>query len=370
MSFETREQNGSSQPAEEKPSKASGWAITVVGIVVLAVVVSFPMWGQISTLFGQATQGANGLPATETASDQGITATVESSKVSGATSTIVVRFKDEDGKGRISDKVDFGHYSVQVGTNRPFSTISLRDYDAALGEASYAIAIEGDFAGKRALVDFYSISSGQYNFYVESIDVDIPSVLRDDAAGTFGPLEGDLNGFGAKDSNRFSWNNALTTSSNIGDSEHRPQGDVLAPNAIHVDLPDAQGAYLSNVAYRDGALYLQAAIPVGDSGECMLSVFAESQLTGTSFARSGDSFSYLYTDAEGARLQIFETQLAVSESDLANCRLGVSGMGNRGTTKGSWRVACTFAEAQQDSSAEPVAEPVAIEPAADSPEAR
>ena len=174
MSFETREQNGSSQPAEEKPSKASGWAITVVGIVVLAVVVSFPMWGQISTLFGQATQGANGSPATETASDQGITATVESSKVSGATSTIVVRFKDEDGKGRISDKVDFGHYSVQIGTNRPFSTISLRDYDAALGEASYAIAIEGDFAGKRALVDFYSISSGQYNFYVESIDVDIP----------------------------------------------------------------------------------------------------------------------------------------------------------------------------------------------------
>ena len=102
----------------------------------------------------------------------------------------------------------------------------------------------------------------------------------------------------------------------------------------------------------------------------MLSVFAESQLTGISFARSGDSFSYLYTDAEGTRLQIFETQFAVSESDLANCRLGVSGMGNRGTTKGSWRVACTFAEAQQDSSAEPAAEPVAIEPAADSPEAR
>ena len=107
---------------------------------------------------------------------------------------------------------------------------------------------------------------------------------------------------------------------------------MLAPNAIHVDLPDAQGAYLSNVAYRDGALYLQVAIPVGDSGECMLSVFAESQLTGTSFARNGDSFSYLYTDAEGTRLQIFETQ--------------------------------------QDSSAEPAAEPVAIEPAADSPEAR
>ena len=45
MSFETREQNESSQLAEEKPSKAGGWAITVVGIVVLAVVVSFPMWG-------------------------------------------------------------------------------------------------------------------------------------------------------------------------------------------------------------------------------------------------------------------------------------------------------------------------------------
>ena len=347
MSFETRKQTDSSQPAEKKPSNVSGWVATIAALVLIAIALAFPLRGQIVAFWDMATSGksASKPAATDTASDQGIGVAVESAEVSGNTSTIVVRFKDEEGKGRISDKVDFGHYSVQVGTNHPYSTISLRDYDAASGEAAYAIAVEGVLSGKRALVDFYSISSGQYNFYVNPIEIDITSALRDNAAaGTFGPLAGDLNGFGAKDANGFAWRTVLTTDSYIGDDAHRPQGDVLAPDAIHVALPGVEEAYLSNIAYKDGILYLQAATPVGDSGECMLSISASSRTTGNSFPRSGDSFAYLYTDADGARLQIYETQCAVSPDELADCVLSVSGFGNRGTVTGSWRVACSFPE--------------------------
>ncbi len=350
MSFETRNPDSSSQPAEKKPSNVSGWVVTIVALVLLAAMLAFPLHGQIVAFWDIVASGgsASKPAATDTASDQGIGVSIGSAEVNGNTSTILVRFKDEEGQGRISDKIDFGHYSVQVGTNHPFSTISLRDYDAESGEATYAIAVEGDLSGKRALVDFYSISSGQYNFYVDPIEIDIASVLRDNgAAGTFGPLEGDLNGFGAKDANGFAWRTALTTSSYIGDDAHRPQGDVLAPNAIHVALPGVDEAYLSNIAYEDGILYLQAATPVGDSGECMLSISASSRTAGNSFPRSGDSFAYLYTDADGTRLQVYETQCAVSSDELADCVLSVSGFGNRGVTKGSWRVACSFPEEDQ-----------------------
>ncbi len=350
MSFETRKQNSPSQPAEKKPSNVSGWVVTIVALILLAGMLAFPLRGQIVAFWNIVASGgsASKPAATGTASDQGIGVSIESTEVNGSTSTILVRFKDEQGQDRISDEIDFGHYSVQVGTNHPYSTISLRDYDAESGEATYAISVGGDLSGKRALVDFFSISSGQYNFYVDSIEIDIASVLRDnDAAGEFGPLEGDLNGFGAKDANGFAWKTALTTDSYIGDDTHRPQGDVLAPNAIHVALPGVEEAYLSNIAYKDGVLYLQAATPVGDFGECMLSISATSRETGNSFPRNGDSFAYLYTDEGGTRLQVYETQCAVSPDELADCLLSVNGFGNRGTTKGSWRVACSFPEEDQ-----------------------
>lgn len=346
MSFESHNRSDSSLTEKKKSSNVGGWIATIAALVLLAAAVSFPMWGSFPQLLNMVASGKSApTPVTDTASDQGISIAIESASVEDGTSTIVVRLKDDDGQGRISDRIDFGHYSVQVGETYPASTISLLDYDAASDEARYAIAVAENLAGKHVRIDFYSIVSGEYSFYTASSDVDIAAILRDDdAAGKFGPLEGDLNGFGAKGSNGFAWHTSLTTNSNIGGDGQRPQGDVLEPNAIHVVLPDAQGAYLSNAAYSDGILYLQAAIPVGDAGECMLSVQAISRATGDYFPRSGDSFAYLYTGVDGTRLQIYETQCEVSPDDLADCLLNVNGFGNRGTTKGSWPVACTFPE--------------------------
>lgn len=351
MSREPRNRNGAKHAKGQKPSNVSGWVATIAALVLIAIALAFPLRGQIVSLWNAATSGKSvSTPATETASDQGISATIESTCAGEETSTVTVCFKDDDGLGRVSDQMDFGHYSVQVGKSHPFSTSSLVSFDAASGEARYAFAIDGNLSGKRVVFDFFSFISGTYSFMASVPYAEVAAAAEGVAnAGAFGPLQGELNGFGAKDANGFAWNTALTTSSNIGDDEHRPQGDVLFPNAFQVDVPGAQGAYISNVAYDGGVLYLQAAIPLG-AGECMLGVHAESSLTGESFPRSGDSFAYLY-DADATRLQIYETQCAVSADDLANCTLGVNGFGNRGTTEGSWRVACSFPEGEQETAA-------------------
>ena len=340
----------SNGPKHGKPtSNVSGWIVSIVAVLLLAAMASFPLWGQISVvLSGIFSARPATTPITETATDQGISVTIESVSASEYAAKVILRIEDEEGKGRVSDQMEFGHWTIQVGTNNFSGEMKCVDYDGA-NVAHYSFMVGEDLRGKRVQVSYYSLGTGQVSIYAIQSYFNFKDLLdtepKGEGEGEFTQFAWDLNGYCAEERKGYMWKTPETTSAPEIDEAQKKMGQVLVPNALHVDIPDAQGVYLSNLAYKDGRLYVQTAMPIGEDGSVMLSFLACSRETGDYFSNAADAFAYIYPLSDGNRLQIEEESFDVSPDELGDFDILVTMSGTRSLVTGNWRVGYTVPEA-------------------------
>lgn len=270
------------------------------------------------------------------AADQGIRVEIESALSDGVNTYFLVSFVDEEG-GRVSDNMGFGHWISYVDGVSYAGSAECLGFDEDSGVAHYVFQIDGDMTGSEVFVELYTLFLDEWSCYAFQDEVDLAGLAREGGEGNFVDFAWDLTGYSDPGTGVFTRESYLSSPSNEMDEREATLGQVLEPDVMHVELANAADAYLSNVAYRDGRLYVQASTTMAAHGDRQVSLGLYDRSTHEWAGAESGSIYYRYKElGDGAHQDIYEVWFEVPYEGLGNYVLLATGHGWGDVLEGEW----------------------------------
>lgn len=325
--------------AQARRAAARRRALVVLVAAAFVVLAGFTAYDRVAALWNDWA-GVTGVaefsePVGSVAVDQGIRAEVESALSDGYATYFLVSFIDEEGE-RVSDEMGFGHWVAYGGSTSYAGSCEFFGYDEETGAARYLFQVDGDMTGVDGFVELYTLMVGEFSCFSFQDGIDLAALAPDE--GTFVDFAWDLTGYTDSERNGYVQETYLSSPSKETDEREALVGQVLEPDVMHVELADAAGAYLSNVAYRDGKLYAQLSTTMGARGDQMIMLGLYDRQTRESLGVEPDAISYRYREWEdGSHQDIYQVAFEVPYEKLGDCVLLATGHGQKDIIEGNWR---------------------------------